>query len=542
MSDLYDDGDDTDDVQDFDGFDRFENADGGYIDPDTSSVDDMPLDDDFASESSPDDDEPHDFSLHQDYEHTEGQEIDYELNPDEQVTEEAQRFEQVDDVSGGTEQATTFEREKSQDELIAEAEPSKKTAYHENKARMFDRTKLTLIVFGVLVFLILFFTLVLPELMPKKKKADKGLEKAGAVYIPSELDSWKPDEPEFKDSNSAIDVQKEDVPDLADKFPPPVEERRAPIAATQNAAPTASVSVPLTNRNEQQKQFFGVELDTKRGGYPVTASQKSTGSYSYSGYAGTASAGYTPSAVSANMDKYLASVSGQRNSYEMQNMQSNKQDFMGNASGQTGTYQWNGDFALWKGTVIPAVLETGIDTDLPGVVIATVTTNVYSSKDGRYVLIPQGSKLFAVYNSSVSYGQNRVQVAWNTLIRPDGLEINLGNLQGVDMQGFAGYKGSVSNHPFEFAKALGLIAMFSLIDTKMDNTIDTAGNQYAQNVMAETYSEVQKLNNKIIDRALDIQPTIKIKGGTKVNLITNVTIDLPPAETIPVEGKYERKN
>lgn len=305
------------------------------------------------------------------------------------------------------------------------------------------------------------------------------------------------------------------------------------------------MSVPRTNRNEQQKQFFDVSLEKKQSPYSTgyatgnTTSRIGNGT-SYGVYPATSASGYTPSAVSANMEKYLASLGNQGNSYEQQNMQGAKQEFMGKSSGQTGNYQWNGDFALWKGTVIPAVLETGINTDLPGVVIATVTTNIYSSKDGRYVLIPQGSKLFALYNSSVSYGQNRVQVAWNTLIRPDGLEINLGNVQGVDAQGFAGYKGSVSNHPFEFMKALGLIAMFSIIDTKMENTIDTANNQYAQNVMANTYAEAQKLNNKIIDRALDIQPTIKIKSGTKINLITNVTIDLPPAENVPVEAKYER--
>ena len=91
-------------------------------------------------------------------------------------------------------------------------------------------------------------------------------------------------------------------------------------------------------------------------------------------------------------------------------------------------------------------------------------------------------------------------------------------MNGVDQYGYAGYKGSVSNHPFEYMKALGLIAMFSVLDTKMDNQIDTQNNQYAQNVMANTYAEAQKLNNKIIDRALDIQPTIKIASGTEIKL------------------------
>ena len=187
------------------------------------------------------------------------------------------------------------------------------------------------------------------------------------------------------------------------------------------------------------------------------------------------------------------------------------------------------------------MLDTGINTDLPGQVIATVTQNIYSSNNGKYILIPQGSRLFADYNSSVSYGQNRVQVVWNTLIRPDGLEINLGSMNGVDQYGYAGYRGSVSNHPFQFMKALGLIAMFSVIDTKVANTINTSNNQYATNVMANTFSEAQKLTNKIVDRALDIQPTITIAAGEKISLITNLTMELPPLDPYLVEEKYTRE-
>ena len=90
-------------------------------------------------------------------------------------------------------------------------------------------------------------------------------------------------------------------------------------------------------------------------------------------------------------------------------------------------------------------------------------------------------------------------------------------------------------------KAMGLIAMFSIIDTKAANTINTQGNTYAQNAMSDAYSAGKKLNEKIVDRAMDIQPTIRIKSGTEVKLITNLTIDLPPIEPVKPEEKYARK-
>ena len=214
---------------------------------------------------------------------------------------------------------------------------------------------------------------------------------------------------------------------------------------------------------------------------------------------------------------------------------------MNRAKGEGGKYQWNSEFSLWKGTVISAVLDTGINTNLPGVVKATVTTNVYSSNNGKYLLIPQGSQLFAEYNSSISYGQNRVQVAWNTLIRPDGLEIDLGNLNGVDAYGASGYKGFRTEHPFEYAKAIGLIAVFSILDTKANNMIGNSSNQYAQNALSDAYKTTKTLTDKIVDRALDVQPTIKIPAGKEIKLITNVTMDIPPLDPYPVEQRYIRE-
>ena len=93
----------------------------------------------------------------------------------------------------------------------------------------------------------------------------------------------------------------------------------------------------------------------------------------------------------------------------------------------------------------------------------------------------------------------------------------------------------------ETLKALGLIAAFSMLDTKMENIQGAQNNLYTQNVLADTYAEVNKLGAKIIDRALDIQPTITIPQGTEVKIITNVTMSLPPVDFNPQVEKYVRK-
>lgn len=222
--------------------------------------------------------------------------------------------------------------------------------------------------------------------------------------------------------------------------------------------------------------------------------------------------------------------------------QQNKESFYFNGYGEGG----NGEFlpynSLWDGTVISGALVTAINTDNPGVITARVTENIYSSYDHSFLLIPEGSLLFATYNSSISYGQDKVQVAWNLLIRPDGYRITLGNMNGVNAQGESGYKGKVNNHTWQTFKALGMIAMYSVIQTEAVNEINDQKNEYIKNAMSDVYAQSAKIGNKIIDRALDIKPTITIKSGTEIKLITNTPLVLPPVEVNQVTRKYIRKH
>ncbi|MDO5484034.1 MAG: TrbI/VirB10 family protein, partial [Desulfovibrionaceae bacterium] len=103
-------------------------------------------------------------------------------------------------------------------------------------------------------------------------------------------------------------------------------------------------------------------------------------------------------------------------------------------------------YELKTGAVIPGVMVTGINSDLPGSIIAQVSQNVFDTATGQYLLIPRGARLYGIYDSRVVYGQKRVLVAWNRLIFPDGSAVTLGAMPGADMSGFAGYADKVDSH------------------------------------------------------------------------------------------------
>ncbi|KAI5932390.1 Unconventional myosin-XV [Manis javanica] len=134
----------------------------------------------------------------------------------------------------------------------------------------------------------------------------------------------------------------------------------------------------------------------------------------------------------------------------VQNRQDQKEAFLKGGSTETrnsGNLQMPASpYQVMAGTVIAGALVTGIKSDLPGDVIATVTEPVYDTATGKFLLIPQGSRILGKYNSQVSYGQSRVQVVWNRVILPDTSSLKLDNLAGTDPAGYSGLEDGVDWH------------------------------------------------------------------------------------------------
>lgn len=234
--------------------------------------------------------------------------------------------------------------------------------------------------------------------------------------------------------------------------------------------------------------------------------------------------------------------SNQTNDYATQNDQAGKNSFYNNGRNaqNTGQGEWLNLNSLWQGTIFEAMLTSELNTDLPGEITARVAKNIYSSQDGRFLLIPQNSVLYGTYNSSISYSQSRVQVVWNTLVRPDGYQIQLGSMNGTDAKGASGLKGFVNDHPLAYLKAIGLMSVFSIANSEFQNSMGNTNNEYVQNLLANSQSITAELGDKLIDRAMNVQPTIKIKAGTKINIVVNQNLTIPPCEDIPVTQQYRK--
>jgi len=185
-------------------------------------------------------------------------------------------------------------------------------------------------------------------------------------------------------------------------------------------------------------------------------------------------------------------------------------------------------YVVQAGAVIPAALITGIRSDLPGQVTAQVTENIYDSPSGRYLLIPQGSKLIGAYDSQVSFGQDRVLLVWTRLIMPNGRSVVLERQPGADTQGFAGLEDEVDHHWVRLAGAaalstlLGVGAEFGA--TNNDSAILTALRRGSTDSLNQT-------GQQVVRRNLNIQPTITIRPGFPVRVIVNRDLVLAPYRT-----------
>jgi type IV secretion system protein VirB10 len=189
-------------------------------------------------------------------------------------------------------------------------------------------------------------------------------------------------------------------------------------------------------------------------------------------------------------------------------------------------------YQVMAGTVIAGALVTGIKSDLPGDVIATVTEPVFDSATGKFLLIPQGSRILGRYNSRVSHGQSRVQVVWNRVILPDTSSLTLDNLIGTDPAGYSGLEDDVDWHWDRIVAGavlttlLGVGAELAAPENRQDgNRIVIAGRDSAQD-------SINQVGQEITRRNMDIQPTLTIRPGLPVRVIVNRDLVLRPYQPL----------
>lgn len=192
-----------------------------------------------------------------------------------------------------------------------------------------------------------------------------------------------------------------------------------------------------------------------------------------------------------------------------------------------------------QGKVIPAVLESAINSDLPGPIRAVVSHDVYAEA-GRAILIPKGSRLIGSYNSSVKRGQGRVFIIWTRVIRPDGIDVAI-NSPGVDTLGRAGQGGDVDNKYFEVFSAailtsaldIGVAAAGQGLFGNQQQTTTTGGggttttSSPSATAMQGSVQNIGDVGKTIVGNVLNLSPTISIDQGTEVNVFVNRDLSFP---------------
>ncbi len=182
-------------------------------------------------------------------------------------------------------------------------------------------------------------------------------------------------------------------------------------------------------------------------------------------------------------------------------------------------------YVVQAGSVIPAALITGIRSDLPGEITAQVTEPVFDSPSGNYLLIPQGARLIGQYDSSVAFGQSRLLLVWTRLIMPNGTSIVLERLPGADAGGYAGLEDEVDNHWLMLFEAA---ALSTLLSVGAEAGTSNSENNLAQAIREGASNSVSQVGQRIVERQLNIQPTLTIRPGFPVRIMINRDLVLQP--------------
>lgn len=185
----------------------------------------------------------------------------------------------------------------------------------------------------------------------------------------------------------------------------------------------------------------------------------------------------------------------------------------------------NSRYELRTGSVIPGVMISGISSQLPGQIIGQVSQNVYDTATGKQLLIPQGTKIFGLYSSDVSFGQDSVLVAWQRLIFPDGKALDIGSMPGADSAGYAGFRDQTDHH---YARIYGSALLMSAIiggitysqNINQPSEFGYYGQPTAGSVLSQALGQqLGEVTSQLIAKNINISPTINIRPGYRFNII-----------------------
>jgi type IV secretory pathway VirB10-like protein len=233
--------------------------------------------------------------------------------------------------------------------------------------------------------------------------------------------------------------------------------------------------------------------------------------------------------------------------YDSQNMQTTKASFLAsNQQQKTDDYLRSirtapmSAYEIKAGWEVPAVLEQSLNSDLPGDIKALISSNVFDTATGRYLLIPQGARLVGKYDSRIAYGQDGVQVVWDRIMFPDASSIDINGMVGLDAHGNSGLRYDVDHH---YKRLFGFAALTSAFTAAFDLSQRNTQTALTYPSVSDTATaavgqELSQTGAMITRRNLNVQPTIKVPAGYKFTVRVNrdILFDAPyhPVEANPL--------
>ncbi|MFD2235615.1 TrbI/VirB10 family protein [Phaeospirillum tilakii] len=212
------------------------------------------------------------------------------------------------------------------------------------------------------------------------------------------------------------------------------------------------------------------------------------------------------------------------------NAQQRKLDFLGQKP-EAGIYnphalqQPASPWQLMAGSVIAASLITGLNSDLPGPVVAQVTENVYDSVTGRTLLIPQGARLIGRYDSVVAFGQSRALLVWRRIILPDGSSIQVESLPASDEAGYTGLADEVDYHTGTLLKG---IVLATLLGIGTETSTGANESDLVRALRQSTQQSADRAGQRLTEKNLNVQPTLTVRPGWPFRVIVHTDLILRP--------------
>jgi len=216
-----------------------------------------------------------------------------------------------------------------------------------------------------------------------------------------------------------------------------------------------------------------------------------------------------------------------------QNQQQHKLDFA-RQSDDSGIYNAHtlqapaSPYELLAGTIIPASLITGLNSDLPGLVTAQVTQDLFDSVSGRVLLVPRGTRLIGKYDSVVAFGQSRALVVWQRIVMPNGTSVEIDNMPAADTEGYAGLEDEVDYHTWRLIKG---VALSTVLGVGTQLSVNNSNDDLLTALRQSTQDSVNQAGQQITQRNLNLQPTITVRPGWPLQVVVSKDIVLRPYQS-----------